>query len=914
MDKKDRSLKVLQYGRNGFSRKRFLRSVGLIAASMLVNRSATGKVIRNVFVCSEKDVTAVAPAVGLSRYYAHDAVLDPYGVIAPWYQQLNGQMDFRIRVAAETMKRYPWTNTDHAVAAYPDYLFTSNWSIANDGTITPKHYGDWSNGDLGQRAFCVLQGMMDYYRYTADPAAIAHLTYMGDFILDYVQTPADHPWPQFLISVPMKGKAYQKADPAGMIQLDIAAHVGEKLLRASYITKNERWRKAAQHWGDLLAEHCDTQTDGPPWKRFANPETVPWQDHPRMNLQTGSVVMIMSFFDELMRSGYNGKNGNIPAARNAGMKYLQEKLLPEWTVDKTWGCYFWDWIHDMQESSVTAMVAIYMMDHRAEFPNWKNDVRNIITLFIHRASADPKSGGDVYNGAWAYPESSMCCQRSLFYAPLYIAPVMLRYAELTGDEQMREMGYRQMILHTYEAHDNGVSEDIIDGGINVNADWLAIAVPWPLQAVLCGLSWAPEYLGANRENHIIRSTATVDHVSYGKGRIAYSTFDAPPGTTDILRLAFRPVKITADNKPLERINAIESAGTNSWYHVKSLPNGDAIVTIRHDDLKNIVVSGTDPQRVLKNNAMKLSGEWVKQKHPGTFSAQIFVTEKPGAELSIEFTGNQLRLIGSVDKSGGRADIFLDGVKQLCPLDCWNPIARHQQVLYYRNGLENGKHLLKIVAKGESNPYAKGTKIYIDALQFSGASGSFHFPCGGGPTTPQRIIFGYTGRKDYVDSKGNLWRPATELVTPLHKRQDTVSNCWMPETSNVITNTPDPELYRYGCLSDDFWVNLTVGPGTYQACLHFAMTREETDYMTGMDILINEKIVVTNFNLPGTAKDYNKAVRLVFKDIIPLNGIICVRLRRNADNKELTTKAFIQALEVAQSLDLRGDTPVVYKKA
>ena len=50
-----------------------------------------------------------AAATAKAHYYAHDAVLDSRGVIAPWYQGLNGQCDFRVRIAAETLKRYPWT-------------------------------------------------------------------------------------------------------------------------------------------------------------------------------------------------------------------------------------------------------------------------------------------------------------------------------------------------------------------------------------------------------------------------------------------------------------------------------------------------------------------------------------------------------------------------------------------------------------------------------------------------------------------------------------------------------------------------------------------------------------------------------------------------------------------------------------
>ena len=68
--------------------------------------------------------------------------------------------------------------------------------------------------------------------------------------------------------------------------------------------------------------------------------------------------------------------------------------------------------------------------------------------------------------------------------------------------------------------------------------------------------------------------------------------------------------------------------------------------------------------------------------------------------------------------GGSADVYLDGQKQLVHIDAWNPAPRNRQVLYYRNGLPQGRHTLKIVPRGEHNPYSKGNRVGIEALQFS----------------------------------------------------------------------------------------------------------------------------------------------------------------------------------------------------
>jgi hypothetical protein len=254
-----------------------------------MQRAQSLSIILGALCCADFQANAGSTQ---ARYYGHEAVVDSHGVIAPWYRGLNGQCDLRVRIAAETLKRYPWTTTNTAIATYPDYVFSGHWQITSNGVIVPQTPSDWDNGDLGQRSTSVLMGLVDYYRYSGDPAAIAHMTYMGDFLVDHCQTPPDHPWPSFLISVPVKGKAYGKCNTNGMIQLDISATMGLGLLRAYEVTGNRCWFEAAKHWGDLLAVRCNLDPTGDPWPRYANPETAPWKD----NKQTGGVTMILAFF------------------------------------------------------------------------------------------------------------------------------------------------------------------------------------------------------------------------------------------------------------------------------------------------------------------------------------------------------------------------------------------------------------------------------------------------------------------------------------------------------------------------------------------------------------------------------------------------------------------------------------------
>lgn len=823
------------------------------------------------------------------RHYAHTVAEDPHGVIAPWYRGQNGQCDFRVRIAAETLKRYPWVDKDKCVAPGPHFIFNGHWGISREGAISVPGCNNWDNGDLGQRAAYILSSLVEYYRYSGDPAAIGIITLTADFLLDHCQTPPDHPWPSFLISCPTKGKAYGKCDPHGFIQLDIVAEVGSALLRAYMLTGKGRWLDAAKHWGDLLATHCDHTPGRPPWGRYANPEDVRWKD----NQMTGGVAFLLDFFDLLIRLGHEGKDGAIVKARDAGRRYLAETLLPRWTVDDTWGRNYWDWPDPVQAENVTEWVVHYLMDHPAEFPNWRTDARNIFSLFLNRTSVSPASRGGVFSGAWAYPESSSCCGRSLWYGPMELAPVYAKYGALAGSEWAREMGRRQMLLATYDAHETGVVEDNIDGGQIVAGSWFKIAHPMALKHVLAAIAWLPDVLGANRENHIVRSASVVTSVVYAKGRVAYETFDAHAPSVDVLRLAFVPTSVLADGKPLSK--SLEGNG----YTVKRLPNGDSIVTIRHDGCRRVAVEGDDPQQVANDEQLTYEGEWLVHEQGA------HVASSEGASASFTFSGNQVRLVGTVGPDGGQADVVLDGKKQLAGIDCWCPHARHHQVLYYRNGLPEGEHTLTVAARGRNNPLSKGTSVWLQGVQWSAARGEGGFGAGGGPTDVQRVIFGYPDRKDYVDSQGHAWRPATEWTIQLGNGADAVARAWWTKPrAQTIANTKDPELYRYGAHGRDFTAFFTVGPGTCHARLKLAESRDVEPRLRVLRIDINGRATVKHLDITATAGGLNRATDLVFNDIQPKRGVIALRFRNRFGGE-----ATVQAIEVGPGDGGQGATPV-----
>jgi hypothetical protein len=817
-------------------------------------------------------------ATNLASYYAHPAELDSYGVIAPWYHGLNGQLDERLNIAVNVYKRYPWVDKPKAVMAAPDFIYNSHWSIKPDGTILIPPATDWMCGDLAGRTWSTIKGLTAYYQYSGDPIAFVYIPLAVDYILDYGLTDEKADWPLFPISTPTRGKAYGKCDATGRNQLDFCAIVGIEVLRAYKLTGNPRYLKMAKHWGDVFALKCQfTHPDISPWNRYVDPSVVGWSD-----VLTGTASIIVDFLDDLIQIGYLGDHKAILKARDAGKRFLNERMLPAWWVDDTWGRTYWDWDNPMM-CGMVSMCADHFMKYPKAYPNWENDVRNMLPLLWNRNCADPNSHGDVYSGAWAFPESAACCGTSLSYNQYTAGPTLIRYGVLAHNQWAREIGRRMMIMATYDSLPNGVVKDGLFGDQVVTGEWSNLAHPWPLCQVMEAIAWLPREFGPNRENHIVRSTSVIQDVHYGKGRVDYRSFDAPKETEDVLRLSFRPRSVRADGRPLGHVLELDKNG----YTVEELPNKDCIVTLRRDAHNRVLIEGDDPQQESNAKSFLFTGQWAAA------GASSRASDHAGDSIGFKFTGNQVRLLGGVGPSGGWADAFVDGVKEQTLIECWNPAPRARQPIFLKKGMANGPHELKVVVRGEKNPLAQAAQVEIDGAQFSDAAGESGYGAGGGLREPQRLIFGYTGREDYVDHQGFIWRPGSEFVTRAGSGVDTVARTWwISRRSMYIGGTVDEEIYRYGIHAPEFWVNLTVAPGAYLVRLHWADTpetfKETVSYPTS--VAINGETVIHKLNVRKKVGAYKAFVQEF--PAVAKNGIIEVRFNSTSGHE-----AMIQSLEV-----------------
>lgn len=843
-------------------------------------------------------------AVVQPRYYAFPAVHDTDGVIASRYTGGNGPFDERVRIAMDTLKRYPWTEAGQAPITAPHHVYSGQWRIdAASGAITIPELTDWNNGDWGQRAANTLIGLADYYRYSGDAHAIAQMQWIAEAVCAVLLTPDDHDWPRFPVTVPVKGKPYGQAEPRGYIQLDIAAELGMGMIRAWQLTGDRRWWQAVTHWGDLFALHRNRQPGRAPWLRYANPQDTLWPGEPQM---TGGIVFILEFLNELVANGYTGRNGAIVQEIHAGDAWLRLQLLPRWLDGDTWGRNYWDWPNPVQAENVTEYAARYLMTHANKFPQWRTDARNIMMLFLHNTSVDGASGGEVYSGAWAYPESSSCCGRSLWYGPMELATVFAEYGVRTRQWEFAEIALRKQTLAAYDAHPNGWSEDNIDGGSIVCADWFKIAHPMALKHLLHTMAWLPDRMGPQREDHIMRASVPITRVVYRPGEIVYDTHRAPAGVQEVVRTGFRPERVLAGGKPLPlRREPLHAPG----YALTALPYGDWLVTVRHDGQTTVRLQGPPQRKAAPAQSAVATGGW-KSGASGRVES-----ETTDSTVTFRFRGTSFRLIGPALPDGGLADVEIDGASQLAPLDACSPRALPEQTLYTRSGLAEGEHTVRVRVRGMGNPRSTGAAIRIDRVEYGSAPVWTDRRYGQQVSHARRLVYGRPHRDDYVDDKGNTWRPALEVVTRRRVGAYAVDEGWWREPyAETVTGPLPSELYRYGMHAPEIITNVTVGPGRYSVVLHFASVNR-TKASPVIDVRVNGQLVAEAMDIWKTAGGMNRGFRLTVPNVRPRNGVIDVTVcsaGASAGDPDCTVdgdEATLHALEVAPGDVAPGVTPV-----
>ena len=368
----------------------------------------------------------------------------------------------------------------------------------------------------------------------------------------------------------------------------------------------------------------------------------------------------------------------------------------------------------------------------------------------------------------------------------------------------------------------------------------------------------------------MRSTSVVRTVQYGRGRIAYGTYDAPAPAEDVLRLAFPPKRITADGKPLPSVERLSANG----YAIKPLRNGDCIVAVRHDGCRDLVVEGDDPQQEAEDEQLQYVGDWSRGPLGRSFGRETArqwagrgrgladVRRQPGAT---DRPGRSRRRPGR--RLSRRREAALRH-RLLVPRD------PPRQVLCYKNGLAQGRHVLKVVVRGSKNPCLqrdvtstwtlcsgpppKGKAVLAKAAALRNPSGS---------SSATRAARTTWTPRDFA------WRPATEFVMRLKTGADLVPIAfWTGPRLKDVAGTADAELYRYGVHGRDFTAYFTVAPAkTYHVRLKFCQAEMPQPARDATSIDLQGRELVADMDIAATAGGLGRAVDLIFNCVRPKNG-------------------------------------------
>jgi hypothetical protein len=112
---------------------------------------------------------------------------------------------------------------------------------------------------------------------------------------------------------------------------------------------------------------------------------------------------------------------------------------------------------------------------------------------------------------------------------------------------------------------------------------------------------------------------------------------------------------------------------------------------------------------------------LEQWDPGVPVARVEVDQPawswrgaPGEwdEVSFSFEGTGVVIVGAMTQEGGRADVYLDGVKA-GEIDAWIPERTHDNDYWHVTGLANGRHSVRIVRRADADGRSKGRRLQIE---------------------------------------------------------------------------------------------------------------------------------------------------------------------------------------------------------
>ncbi len=443
----------------------------------------------------------------------------------------------------------------------------------------------WPHNPAGLYAM-LADSAVAYYAYSGDRAVVELVEGMLDYHLSHGTTPSAWSWGSVPYASSNHGateyrgahdfkydqKHPGRGDGYGVIEPDKLGELGYGYLKFYEFTDASRYRDAAVACADALARHVRAGDDThSPW-----PFRVYAEDDVVREEYSANVIGPLRLLDELIRLNL----GDVPAyqkARQTAWTWMMTYPMR----NQRWVAYFEDVpISDKLDNfnQYSAMeTARYILTHPEYDSDWRAHVQNLIDWVEKTFGVDVPHEPGVQWGAKAISEQIVDMHKMGSHTSRYASVNALWY-EKTGDARAKEKAFRSFNWATYMCRENGAVNDLAVASQTI---WFSDGYGDYIRHFMAGLGSVPEW-APPRQNHLLRSTSIVRSVSYQPEEVTYSTFDGD--STEVLRLAFAPQRVTAEGKELPRRNDLAAPGwTFDEHHV---------LRIRHEGSHEIRFSGT----------------------------------------------------------------------------------------------------------------------------------------------------------------------------------------------------------------------------------------------------------------------------------------------------------------------------------
>lgn len=486
-----------------------------------------------------------------------------------------------VRIDKSSGAILPWFSPDKGTS-YDTVLmllwdFWNKMEVDSNGLKYYMNHQVWRpehdmRGLGGDQVNMALSSWRLFYAYSGKKEVLDNMRYIADTYLERSLSEQGDAWPY--IPYPYNTDVHSGRYDGDMrngkdiTQPDKAGSFGYELVKLFDMTGEAKYLEAAIRIANTLAANVrEGGADKSPLPFRVNAKTgeagVLFD-----NSGTGKKVMsalytanwtgTMMLFGELL-SRQTGDKENYQRGLDIFLRWMKDFPLKT----NKWGPFFEDipgW-SDTQTNAIS--FAMYILEHRNLFPDWKQDVRGIIDWTYRELGNHEydKYRVTVMNEQTVYrvPGNSHSSRQ---------ASVELLYSELSGDTSLVENAIRTLSWATYTVAPDGRNRYIRDD------IWLTDGYGDYVRHYIRAMAAYPS-LAPSHRNRFLATSSVVREIEYGSKTVSFTTAS---GADDIISLASVPVTVRSGGRDLKENQGPGEDGFRILKH-----NGCVTLYISHKD-------------------------------------------------------------------------------------------------------------------------------------------------------------------------------------------------------------------------------------------------------------------------------------------------------------------------------------------